>query len=260
MKNGIPYFPLDCQLDDKFELIEAEFGLQGFSIVVKLLQRIYGGEGYYCEWTNEVALLFSKTVGLGVNAVSEIVNASIKRGIFIDTLFSKHGVLTSKGIQMRYFEAVSRRKSVEVKKQYLLVPADKLPKNAIILVENADINLKNADISRQRKGKKRKEEERKQQDLDELLCRVFTTYEKIFSAPTEEDCAKLQVLCGTFTPDVVIQAIHTAAGKGKSVNYVKGILNNWKSSGNIPAQEKEKSYDIEELEEMSKFNPMEDEP
>ncbi len=43
MKDGIPYFPLDCELDSKFELIEAEFGLQGFAVVVKLLQRIYGG-------------------------------------------------------------------------------------------------------------------------------------------------------------------------------------------------------------------------
>ena len=38
MKDGIPYFPLDCELDSKFELIEAEFGLQGFAVVVKLLQ------------------------------------------------------------------------------------------------------------------------------------------------------------------------------------------------------------------------------
>ena len=27
MNSGIPYFPLDVHLDDKFELIEAEFGL-----------------------------------------------------------------------------------------------------------------------------------------------------------------------------------------------------------------------------------------
>ena len=33
MKDGIPYFPLDCELDSKFELIEAEFGLQGFAKV-----------------------------------------------------------------------------------------------------------------------------------------------------------------------------------------------------------------------------------
>ena len=56
MKSGLEYFPLDVHLDEKFELIEAEFGLTGFAVIVKLFQRIYGGQGYYCEWTNEVAL------------------------------------------------------------------------------------------------------------------------------------------------------------------------------------------------------------
>ena len=88
-KDGLDYFPLNCQLDEKFELIEAEYGLTGFSVVVKLLQRIYGEHGYYCEWTNEVALLFGKKVGLGGNAVSEIIEASVRRGIFSKELFDK---------------------------------------------------------------------------------------------------------------------------------------------------------------------------
>ena len=61
-KSGLEYFPLDVVLDDKFELIEAEFGLTGFAVIVKLFQKIYGGQGYYCEWTNEVALLFAKRI------------------------------------------------------------------------------------------------------------------------------------------------------------------------------------------------------
>ena len=44
MKSGIDYFPLDVTLNDKFELIEAEFGLIGFAVVIKLLQKIYGSE------------------------------------------------------------------------------------------------------------------------------------------------------------------------------------------------------------------------
>ena len=30
LKNGVDYFPLEVILDDKFELIEAEHGIQGF--------------------------------------------------------------------------------------------------------------------------------------------------------------------------------------------------------------------------------------
>lgn len=151
MKSGLDYFPLDVCLDDNFRLIEAEFGLTGFAVVVKLLQKIYGQCGYYCEWKNEVALLFARENGLGGNAVSEIVEASIRRGIFDKTLYEKYGILTSHGIQKRYFEAVSRRKNVEVKKQYLLVEVAKKKENVSVFEKNVNIFEKNVDISKQSK-------------------------------------------------------------------------------------------------------------
>lgn len=160
MKSGLEYFPLDVHLDEKFDLIEAEFGLTGFSVVVKLFQRIYGGEGYYCEWTREVALLFARQVGLGGSAVSEIIEAAIKRGIFDKDLFEKYQILTSAGIQKRYFEAVVRRKQVEVKSAYLLLCNSQIPKNVYISGENVNISSKNADISKQSKVKESKVKKR----------------------------------------------------------------------------------------------------
>ena len=174
MKSGIDYFPLDVTLDEKFELIEAEFGLTGFGVVVKLLQRIYGGQGYYVEWTNEVALLFAKRIGLGGSVVSEIVEASIKRGIFDKTLYDKYHILTSSGIQKRYLEAVGRRKSVEVEGRYLLVDATLFSKNVVIKGENVYIFGKNADISQQSREEESREEksrvEERKNDLPPLTC------------------------------------------------------------------------------------------
>ena len=143
MKDGVEYFPLDVSLDEKFELIEAEFGLTGFAVVVKLYQKIYQ-HGYYCEWTNEVALLFGHRIGLGSNVVSEIVNASIRRGIFDESMFDKYHILTSRGIQERYFEAVIRRKCVKVKKAYLLVNVTQILNEDNILWVNDNINPVNA--------------------------------------------------------------------------------------------------------------------
>lgn len=177
MKSGIDYFPLDVALDEKFELIEAEFGLTGFGVVVKLLQKIYGGQGYYVEWTNEVALLFAKRVGLGGSVVSEIVEASVKRGIFDKTLYDKYHILTSNGIQKRYFEAVGRRKSVEVEGAYLLVNVADFSKNASIAVKNVDIFPKNADISQQSKVEEsRVEKSRGKESRVEKNAREQTPY------------------------------------------------------------------------------------
>lgn len=159
MNKGIPYFPLECRLNDKFALIEAEFGLTGFAVIVKLYQKIYGQQGYYCEFNDEVALLFSKELGLGGNAVSEIVSAAIKRGLFDKDIFDKYSVLTSVGIQERYFEAVERRKKIEVKKAYLLLKCAQIPKNVYILEKNAYIFEKNADIPKQRRVKESKVKE-----------------------------------------------------------------------------------------------------
>ena len=152
MKDGVEYFPLDVSLDEKFELIEAEFGLTGFAVVVKLYQKIYQ-HGYYCEWTNEVALLFSHRIGLGGNVVSEIVNASIRRGIFDESMFDKYHILTSRGIQERYFEAVIRRKCVKVKKAYLLVNVTQILNEDNILWVNDNINPVNASNNFQSKVK-----------------------------------------------------------------------------------------------------------
>lgn len=170
MGAGMPWFMLDCQLDDKFDLIEAEFGIKGFAVIVKLLQKIYGGEGYYCEWTNDVGLMFSKKMNEGFELVSEIVSASIRRGIFSKELYDKYQILTSKGIQKRYLKAASRRQNVTIEKKYLLVEVGQKYKNVDILSENDDISHKNDDISEQRREENRIEdksieEERKVEDF-----------------------------------------------------------------------------------------------
>lgn len=162
MKSGLDYFPLDVHLDEKFELIEAEFGLTGFAVVVKLLQRIYGQQGYYCEWTREVALLFGRACGLGGNVVSEIVEAAIRRGIFDKALYDRYHILTSAGIQKRYLEAVSRRKSASVEERYLLLCNTQNFENVSISSENVCNFEKNVYISEQRKEEQSKEKKSKE--------------------------------------------------------------------------------------------------
>lgn len=161
MKSGLDFFPLNVDLDNKFKLIEAEFGVTGFGVVVHLLQEIYGQEGYYIEWTEEVALLFAQKYGVGVSAVSEIVSASIRRGMFDKEIFDKYHALTSRGIQKRYFDAVSRRKVLEVRKDILLVDIAQICKNVNIEYKNANISTENADIGKQSKEEKSKEEKSK---------------------------------------------------------------------------------------------------
>lgn len=121
MASGIPFVPLDCQLDEKFDYIEAEFGLIGFAVVVKLFQRIYGGHGYYCEWNDRVALLFAHKIGAGGDVVREVAAAAIRENIFSQEMFEKYGILTSRGIQKRFADVAKRRKEIFDKPEYVLL-------------------------------------------------------------------------------------------------------------------------------------------
>lgn len=121
-KNGLDYFPLDVDIDqdDKIALIESQYGIEGFGIVIKLLMKIYK-TSYFYEWTEREQLLFSKRVNVDINRVNVIINDCIKWGLFSNDVFISYKILTSKGIQKRYLEAVGRRQKVEMYKEYLLL-------------------------------------------------------------------------------------------------------------------------------------------
>ena len=162
VKEGLDYFELDCHMEEKVRLIQAEFGLKGFAIVVKLYQKIYGGFGYYCEWNEDSLLLFMSENGVSSrdekNLISEIVAACIRRNIFSEKLFNEFGILTSYGVQKRYLNAVSRREKVELIKEYLLISVGKNQCNVCIKSINVNRNSVNVCSNSQSREEKSRED------------------------------------------------------------------------------------------------------
>jgi hypothetical protein len=154
-KEGLDYFPLDVDIadDDKMELIEAKHGLIGFAVVIRLLMRIYKS-GYYYKWTEKEQLLFSKRIDVDINTVNEVINDAIKWELFDKKMLDKYEILTSKGIQKRYLEAVKRRQKVEMMSIYLLLKGNCL--NEYTNIEIVNINLIDDDINPQSKVKESK--------------------------------------------------------------------------------------------------------
>ena len=142
-KVGLDYFELDCHMDEKVRLVQAEYGLKGFAVFVKLLQEIYGGYGYYCEWTQDRELLFASENGLNGGSqqlLGDIVEACIRRNIFSERLFKEYGILTSSGVQKQYLKATVKREVVEMKKEYLLISVPVNRKNVVINSISSGIN------------------------------------------------------------------------------------------------------------------------
>ena len=97
--------------------------------------------------------IFCRANNLEIEKCQNVLDTCFKENIFEDKLFKKYEILTSRGIQKRYCEAIKRRKSVDIFKEYLLI-------NVNILDGNVNIIDLNVDINPQRKGKERKEKEK----------------------------------------------------------------------------------------------------
>ena len=119
-KEGLDYFPMDVFFDEKVGFIEGLYGADGIYIWLKLLQRIYE-KGYYLEWTKVTTVNLKRdSEGVGIERIQEIVEACIEAKLFDEGLYRKHHVLTSRGIQKRYFEVAKRREEVDIVEKYVL--------------------------------------------------------------------------------------------------------------------------------------------
>lgn len=199
-KVGLDYFELDCHMDEKVRLMQAEYGLKGFAVFVKLLQEIYGGHGYYCEWTQDRELLFASENGLNngsLQLLRDIVSACIRRNIFSEGLFKKYGILTSSGVQKQYLKATAKREAVELKKEYLLISVPKKRSNVAINSISGGINS----IYDGRNGQSREEKSREENKNNMCKADALALFEKLWKLyPCKKgkgqvtDAAKMRLL------------------------------------------------------------------
>lgn len=171
IKEGMDYFPMDVTLNVNIELIEAKYGMEGFAVIIRLMQMIYGGRGYYCEWSEDIELLFAKKNTVDKTRLSEIVNAALDRGVFDKDMFNRYGILTSADIQSRY--SVAKRNScATIKDEYALI---EIPKKKVYDTKTEVYDTKTGDTdvnnttkeSKENKSKenKNKEEENNNNDV-----------------------------------------------------------------------------------------------
>ena len=128
-KEGLDYFPLVTRFEDKVDLIIAEYGAAGLGIVVGLYQKIFT-HGYYCEWDDDVLMLYSRYVNEEKTLVSSVINRCFDRKILDKTMYEKHGILTSRGIQKQFLRVCrdTRRHHVKMIREYCLVDDPELLK------------------------------------------------------------------------------------------------------------------------------------
>lgn len=121
-KTGLDYFPFDVDFfaDEKIAAISGEFGIKGEITVVKLLCAVYRN-GYFILWNEPLKYkLLRDLPGVSSELIDQIVNRLVRWGFFDEGLFDSVKVLTSRGIQKRYF-SISRRRNTTYG-SYILIP------------------------------------------------------------------------------------------------------------------------------------------
>ena len=123
LSRGIEYYPLDVDFlnDLKIKKIMKSCGPNSIAIIILLLGNIYGDEGYFMKWDEDVCFLVADAVGAKEVYVKEVLKKCLQVDLFSSELFEKFKIITSKGIQKRFFEITKRRKRENLINEYLLV-------------------------------------------------------------------------------------------------------------------------------------------
>ncbi len=111
---GLTYFPLDTSWETAVKLVKAKYGtLEGVGFLSEIWASIYR-ENYYRKWDEETELLFADEIKKPVAWVHEVIDYCLQKGIFDQSIYSVKHVLTSHGIQRRYFRIVISLKRTDI--------------------------------------------------------------------------------------------------------------------------------------------------
>ena len=153
IKRGLDYFPLDVNFlsDIKVRRIMRDCGERAVLILINLLCRIYEDEGYYIWWDDDMPFLIADFIGVREGSVDETVKKALQVNFFDVEKFNKYNILTSAGIQSRYLEATTKRKSIVLNREFLSINV-----NDVINRVNVTINSINEVDNEQSKEKESK--------------------------------------------------------------------------------------------------------
>lgn len=109
-KQGIDYFPLDCDFfsDRKVKILKARYGADGITLYLYLLCEIYKN-GYYIPVDDDFYYIVADDLGMSQDKVKQVLTFLLERSMLDKQLFQSDAVLTSAGIQRRFQLAVAER-------------------------------------------------------------------------------------------------------------------------------------------------------
>lgn len=236
---------------DGLRIVENEFGLKGYAVFWKLMEKICGSsEGYCIKWNDRVGELFAADIRTDYSLVRNIVTRLISVGVFDKALFEKHGLLTASFIQENW-TAVKKR-SYEIDEAYRLIKCTQV-QNSV---------CKKGQIA-SKKGQNVCKTPPNLTELNLTECNERQTEPRNFSAVSlsDDERAELVRLSDSLSVEAYIKKIISWQQENKRMCSKPFItIRNWikedKSKPSKQKPRKETSYDLDEWEEFAiNFDP-----
>ena len=169
--------------------------------------------------------LIADELGVSEGAVTATVDKAVQVDFFNANMYEKHGVLTSEGIQSRFFEAVSRRKEVRYDARFLLLNVN-VYNNSVNVDHNQQSKVKES------KGKESKVKNKRlyiNLNMEEAIKVYQNNIHPITSSIEKE---RLVDLIETHGTEHVQQAIEEAVmHNARNLKYVAAVLEAWQAKG-----------------------------
>lgn len=248
-KTGLDYagwsvnlFDGDTKID---KLLDAQ-GWTGFGIYFYLCQMAYKFDGYFYRWAYDDSASTARRMGGGIRSgtVDETVRCCLQIGLFDRGLFDRWGILTSRGIQRRFYAAIQERRRKTVISNYWLLNDEEsrglekcasyeetTPANEHL--PPADGHLPPADDPKSKVKQSKETKVRVCAHNDPDIAHVFGYYfDHICPQITQRAADEFKAYISTMGPECCIRGIDEAIEGGVlSWRYVKGVLDAKRKQG-----------------------------
>lgn len=104
VKKGFEYFPCDVNLPNNIKVRKLIKRNGGGAVWVYIctLTLIYKN-GYHVDFDSDTLFVLSELTGLDEEYISSVIDSCLELDLFSKVMYEKHGVLTSTGIQNRFY-------------------------------------------------------------------------------------------------------------------------------------------------------------
>ncbi len=242
IKKGLDYFPLDVGFfnDIAIKGLKGKYGADGITVYLYILCAAYGGRGYYIKADDDFEDAIVDDLNMSYEKIGQIINFLCRRSLLDGKLFTSDKVLTSRGIQERYQEAVKARGAktvIDIEQKYWVLdegetaPYIKVTQNHGFSEKNGSYSEKNPSYSekndtKESKGKKSKVNESKEKESSAAAAACFAEYEKYIGTITPSVAEGIDFyLSKGMTPELIVRLIQYSCEKNaRSWQYINAVM------------------------------------